>query len=57
MSDIFDIAVVLYDEKTNRFYELELDDYSLEQPSDFPVRAFLKKGKVIPREELDDYYG
>ena len=47
LSDIFDIEIVLNDGKI--WYELEFDDYILEQPSDFPIRAVLKKGKRITK--------
>lgn len=49
LSDIFDIEIVLHDGKF--WYELEFDDYLLEQPSDFPIRAILKKGKRITKNE------
>lgn len=49
LSDIFDIEIVLND--GNFWYELEFDDYVLEQPSDFPIRAVLKKGKRITKRE------
>ena len=47
--DIFDIEILLKD--GNYWYELEFDDYMLEQPSDFPIRAVLKKGKRISKKE------
>jgi len=49
LSDIFDVEIVLHDGKF--FYELEFEDYVLEQPSDFPVKAVLKKGKFITKKE------
>lgn len=49
LSDIFDIEILLKD--GNYWYELEFDDYMLEQPSDFPIRAVLKKGKRISKKE------
>lgn len=49
LSDIFDIEIVLND--GNFWYELEFDDYVLEQPSDYPIRAVLKKGKRITKRE------
>ena len=49
LSDIFDIELVLTDGKF--WYELEFEDYVLEQPSDFPVKAVLKKGKRITKKE------
>lgn len=55
MSDIFDIPIILKD--GNYYYELEFEDYALEQPSDFPSQAYLKKGKRILKKDLDKYYG
>lgn len=49
LSDIFDIEIVLNDGKF--WYELEWEDYILEQPSDYPIRAVLKKGKRITKKE------
>ena len=49
LSDIFDIELVLTDGKF--WYELEFEGYVLEQPSDFPVKAVLKKGKRITKKE------
>lgn len=49
LSEIFDIELVLTDGKF--WYELEFEDYVLEQPSDFPVKAVLKKGKRITKKE------
>lgn len=49
LSDIFDIELLLKDGKY--WYELEFDDYILEQPSDFPIKAVLKKGKRITKKE------
>ena len=49
LSDIFDIELLLKDGKY--WYELEFDDYVLEQPSDFPIKAVLKKGKRITKKK------
>ena len=49
LSEIFDIEILLKD--GNYWYELEFDRYMLEQPSDFPIRAVLKKGKRISKKE------
>lgn len=49
LSDIFDIEIVLNDGKF--WYELEFDDYILEQPSDYPIQAVLRKGKRITKKE------
>ena len=49
LSDIFDIELLLKDGKY--WYELKFDDYVLEQPSDFPIKAVLKKGKRITKKE------
>lgn len=49
LSDIFDIEIILNDGKF--WYELEFDDYVLEQPSDYPIRAVLRKGKRITKKE------
>lgn len=49
LSEIFDIEILLKD--GNFWYELEFDDYVLEQPSDFPIKAVLKKGKRISKKE------
>ena len=49
LSAIFDIELVLTDGKF--WYELEFEGYVLEQPSDFPVKAVLKKGKRITKKE------
>lgn len=49
LSDVFDIELLLRDGKF--WYELEFEDYILEQPSDFPVKAVLRKGKRISKKE------
>ena len=49
LSDIFDIEIILNDGKF--WYELEFDGYVLEQPSDFPIKAVLKKGRRINKKE------
>ena len=56
MSGIFDIALILKD-SNGLYYELVFDGYALEQPDDFPVQCFLKKGKRIYKKELNDYTG
>lgn len=56
MSDIFDIPLVLID-SNGLYYELDFYDYSLEQPSDFPSIAFLKKGERIYKNKMKDYRG
>ena len=49
LSEIFDCDIVLKDGKF--YYNLEFDGYVLEQPSDFPIKAVLKKGKRITKKE------
>ena len=56
MSDIFDIPIILKD-NNGHYFELEFDGYVLEQPSDFPSVAYLKKGKRITRKEALYYRG
>lgn len=52
MSDIFDIPLILID-NNGHYFELKFDGYSLEQPSDFPCIAFLKKSKRITKKDLN----
>lgn len=49
LSDIFDIDIVLTDGKN--WYELEFENYVLDGFDDFPIKAVLKKGKRISKNE------
>lgn len=52
LSDVFNIELLLKD--GNSWYELEFEGYVLEQPSDFPSKAVLKKGKRITKKDALD---
>ena len=56
ISDIFDIPIILYDEEKNMYYELEFYGYVLDGFTDFPIKAYLKKGKRIYKKDLDKQY-
>lgn len=52
LSDVFNIELLL--KEGNSWYELEFEGYVLEQPSDFPCKAVLKRGKRITKNEALD---
>ena len=56
LSDVFDIPLVLKN-NNGQYFELKFEGYALEQPSDFPVLAIVKKGDKIDKKELSYYNG
>ena len=56
MSDIFDIPIV-YRDNNGHFFELKFDGYTLDGFTDFPIQAFVTKGKRIYKKDIGRYYG